>query len=128
MLDACIEADGTDDLRLEGRTRILLEQYLSEKPSVPADSVQVRNDIHKPVIYKGEVTVHTTDLRFYLGQTGKSNESVPELAAMLTALGARAVRIRERIFGDQSRRSLPLEDFPPHDYGIPNVAGDSNVG
>ena len=128
MLDACTDADGTDDLQFEGGARILLERYLSDKPAVPSSSIATRRDIHKPVIFKGQVTVHSMDLQLYLGQTGTSNAPIQKLAAMLTALGAREVRIREGLFRDQSRWGLPVEDFPPLEFGTPESSGVPNVG
>jgi hypothetical protein len=127
MLDACAVVDATDDLQFEGAARIHLHKYLSDNPVAPAVDRVIRRDILKPVIFKGQVTVHTTDLAFYLSQTAKSNASVQRLAGMLTAIGASAVRIREGLFGDQSRWGLPVDQFPPDDYLHPDTAGEAHA-
>jgi hypothetical protein len=116
MLDACVVVDSTDDLQFEGAARIHLHKYLADNPVLPDVEQATRRDILKPVIFKGQVTVHTTDLHSYLAQTSKLSASIQELAGMITALGARAVRIREGAYADQSRWGLPVDQFPPQAY------------
>ena len=76
------------------------------------------------------MTVHSMDLQLYLGQTcGTSNAPIQKLAAMLTALGAREVRIPGRAYsGIKAGGDLPVEDFPPLEFGTPESSGVPNVG
>ena len=116
LLDACTVVDATDDLEFDGAARIQLERYLSDNPILPDVAQASRRDILKPVLFRGQVTVHTIDWHSYLSQTSKLNAPIPRLAAMLTSIGAREIRIREGAYGDQSRWVLPVDQFPPRDY------------
>jgi hypothetical protein len=127
MINACTVVDGTDDLQLEGAARIYLHQYLSDVAVLPGVEGVTRRDMLKPVIFKGQVTIHTTDLHSYLGQTRKLSVPVQHLAGMLTALGGREVRIRGGAYSDQSRWGLPVDQFPPRDYQDAGAEGDGDV-
>jgi hypothetical protein len=127
MINACTVVDATDDLKFEEAGRIHLHRYLSENPVLSSVEEVTRRDILKPVLYRGRVTVHTTDLHSYLSQTGKLNTSVQCLAGMLTAIGAREVRIREGAYRDQSRWNLPPDQFPPGDYLDADPEGDGDA-
>jgi hypothetical protein len=127
MLDACTVVDATDDLHLEGWARIQLEHYLSDTPFISSLAGVSRQDLRKPLIWNREITVSSTDLQGHLNRTTMQNHSVPDIAAMLTVLGGRAVRVRGGTFKEQSRWAMPMDEFPPTDYGARYQEDDSDA-
>ncbi len=116
MLDACTVVEGTDDLELEGAARIQLTKYLSENPFIPSIEGAAPQDRYKPTVHKGRVAISAADLQNYINRTTTQNVSVKSVAAMLTALGAKADRLRKTKVREQGRWLLPVGEFDPKDY------------
>jgi hypothetical protein len=115
MLDACTVVENTDDLEYEGAARMQIDKYLSENACISLENA-TGQDRHKPFVWKSEITISSLDIQEYINRTTMQNHSVQHIAAMLTALGARAVRVRSGSFKEQSRWALPVDEFPPQDY------------
>jgi hypothetical protein len=113
MLNACTVIEGTDDLEFEGAARIQIEKYLADNPCIPSLKGTSGQDRHKPIVWKGQIVVHSSDLQAYINRTTMQNQSVRQAASILTGLGALAVRVRSLSFQEQNRWTLPTAKFPP---------------
>jgi hypothetical protein len=116
MLDACTNEEGTDDLKLKGAARIHIAHYLSENPFINSLEGQTVSSRRKPMVENGKITISSTDLQIFINKETMQNLSVKQVASMIAALGAKAVRLRGQTFTEQSRWALPLEEFDPKDY------------
>jgi len=124
MLDACVVEEGTEEMDWVGATRMHLEHYLAETGFIPSIEGQMIQHQRKPMVIGGCVAVCTSDFQTYVNKTTFQNLSVKAVAGMLSALGARSVRVRGGgKFKDQSRWSLPLDEFDPKEYPSPEEQG-----
>jgi hypothetical protein len=124
MLDACIVVPGTEEVEWEGAARMYLQHYLAETGFIPSIDGQRLQDQRKPMIIDGEITVCTSDLQTYVNKTTFQNLSVKAVAGMLSALGARSIRVRGPKFKDQSRWVLPVAEFDSAEYRQTEGNGD----
>lgn len=129
MLDACIEEDGGAELELEGAARIIVTQYLAESTFITTLEKQVPQDLLKPMVWRGRITIHSFDLTAFINKSGAEKVSAKEVAIKLSAIGASSIRVRPKLkeFKEQSRWTLPLEDFPPANYA-PAEGGTNQNG
>jgi hypothetical protein len=116
MLSACIEEDGGKELQYEGAARIHIEQYLADTQFISSLRTEIPQNRRKPMLRDGRITVSSTDLQTYINKTTGQNLSVRIVAAMLSAIGAKTIRVRETRLPEQSRWELPLHEFDPADY------------
>ena len=116
MLDACIVEQGTDDMEWEGAARMYLHAYLSETGFIPSIESQRLQDQRRPIVLDGKVSVCTSEFQTYVNKTTFQSLSVKAVAGMLSALGAKSVRVRGVKFKDQWRWVLPVSEFDPVDY------------
>jgi len=119
MLDACIEQEGSEELYQEGAARMYLGQYLAETAFIPSIEGQLAQDLRKPMVRDGLITVCASDLQMYINRTAQQNLTVREVAAMLSAIGAKTIRVRGSKIKEQGRWELPLTEFDPADYTVP---------
>ena len=118
MLDACIEQEGSEELHQEGAARMYLGQYLAETAFIPSIEGQLAQDLRKPMVSDGRITVCASDLQMYINRTAQQNLAVREVAAMLSAIGATTIRVRGSKIKEQGRWELPLTEFDPADYTV----------
>jgi hypothetical protein len=123
MLDACILEEGTEELHQDGAARMYLDQYLSETTFIPSIEGQMAQERRRPMVRDGRITICAPDLQMHINKTTQQNLSVRSVAAMLSAIGAKAVRVRGKKIREQSRWELPLEEFDPSDYFVPEMEG-----
>ena len=123
MLDACIIEQGTDDMEWEGAARMYLHHYLSETGFIPSIEGQRLQDQRRPMVIDGRVTVCTSEFQTYINKTTFQSLSVKAVAGMLSALGAKSIRVRGVKFKDQWRWVLPVSEFDSDDYK-PHEGGD----
>jgi len=71
------------------------------------------------MVHDGRITICASDLQIYINKTAQQNLPVRTVAAMLSAIGATTVRVRGRKIKEQSRWALPLEEFDPGGYSVP---------
>lgn len=116
MLDACVDKEGTDDLEFKGAARIHLSKYLSDNPPASATDRLRSADRYGPLIDDDVIAVSSTDLQGYIARTSMQNLPVKLVAAMLSSLGAKSVRIRKGSHNEQSRWALPANEWNPRDY------------
>lgn len=116
MLDACIIEEGTEEMEWEGAARMYLQHYLAETGFIPCIEGQRLQDQRRPLALDGKITVCTSDLQTYINKTTFQNLSVKAVAGMLSAIGAKSIRVRGPNFKDQSRWVLPTADFDPDEY------------
>ena len=116
MLDACIIEQGTEEMEWEGAARMYLQHYLSETGFIPCIEGQRLQDQRKPMVIEGKIAVCTSDFQIYVNKTTYQNLPVKAIAGMLSALGAKSIRVRGPKFKDQSRWVLPLSEFEPAEY------------
>ena len=122
MLDACIVEDGGEELEDEGAARAYLTRYLVESTLIPALVGQSPQDWHKPMVRAGRITVSASDLQMFINRVTVQNLSVRAVAALLSAIGGKQVRVRDNTvrvgnkIREQGRWELPLEEFDPADY------------
>ena len=116
MLDACIIEQGTEEMEWEGAARMYLQHYLSETGFIPCIEGQRLQDQRKPMVIEGKIAVCTSDFQIYVNKTTYQNLPVKAIAGMLSALGAKSIRVRGPKFKDQSRWVLPLSEFEPGEY------------
>jgi hypothetical protein len=116
MLDACTVCEGTDDLELKGAARMHIDQYLGAFPTLPSVEDLDKDNLLNPVIDKNQVTMSSTHLQVFINKLTSQNLSVIKVAAMIAAIGGKAVRLRRHGLREQSRWALPVEEFAPKDY------------
>jgi hypothetical protein len=116
MLDACIIEQGTEEMEWEGAARMYLQHYLSETGFIPSIEGQRLQDQRKPMVIGDAITVCASDLQTYVNKTTFQALSVKAVAGMLSALGAKSIRIRGPKYKDQSRWMLPVLEFDPAEY------------
>jgi hypothetical protein len=116
MLDACIVEEGSQELEWEGATRMHLHHYLADTGFISDIEGQRLQDQRRPLILDGRITVCASELQVYVNKTTFEGLSVKEVAGMLSALGAKSMRVRGAGFKDQSRLALPVSEFNPAEY------------
>lgn len=116
LLDACIVEQGTEEMEWEGAARMYLQHYLAETGFIPSIEGQRLQEQRRPMVIDGKVTVCASDLQTYVNKTTFQNLSVKAVAGMLSALGAKSIRVRGPKFKDQSRWVLPIVEFDPTEY------------
>ena len=90
--------------RMVPRTRMYLGQYLVETAFIPSVEGQLAQDLRKPMVRDGLITVCASDLQMYINRTAQQNLTVREVAAMLSAIGATTIRVRgSKIKEEQGR-------------------------
>jgi hypothetical protein len=119
MLEACIVEDGGAELEPEGAARMYLGQYLEENAFIPSIAGQIGANKRKPMVYRGRITVCASDLQTFVNTTTRQNLSVRAVAAMLSVIEAKSVRVRGKGFKEQGRWELPVSEFDPADYPVP---------
>lgn len=119
MLDACILQEGSEELYQEGAARMHLSHYLADTTFIPSIEGRMPQDLRKPMVRDGRITVCASDLLLYINKTAQQNLSVKAVAALLSAIGATTVRMRGKKIKEQSRWELPLSEFDPADYSVP---------
>jgi hypothetical protein len=120
LLSACIEEQGSDELYSEGAVRLHIDQYLHEVGFILSIEGELAQNIHRPMVRHKRITVCLGDLRMNINKTTQPIVSPQALAAMLSAVGAKTVRVRGKGFREQIRWELPLEEFDPSDYSAPD--------
>jgi hypothetical protein len=119
MLDACIVEEGSEELHQEGAARMHIGHYLAEAAFIPSIEGQLAQELRRPMVREGRITVCASDLQMYINKTTQQNLSVRDVAAMLSAIGATTVRVRGKRIKEQSRWELPLSEFDAGDYTTP---------
>jgi hypothetical protein len=77
------------------------------------------------MLIDGQIAVNSADLQTFIFKVLGQNLSVKAIASMLTAIGARNLRIRTPHGSHQGRWLLPVVEFNPGDY-IKHSKGDKN--
>lgn len=116
MLDACVVEEASEELECEGAARLSIAQYLSETPFISSIEGQSPLDLRKPMEREDRITVCASDLQMFINKTTQQNLPVRAVAAMLSAIGAKTIRVRGKKIREQSRWELPLEEFDPAEY------------
>jgi hypothetical protein len=116
LLDACVVEEGSEELEFEGAAGIHIEQYLAETPFIASIDGRSPQDRRKPMLRDGRITVCASDFQLFLNKANQLNLSVKAVAAMLSTVGAKTVRVRHKRHKEQSRWALPIEEFDPADY------------
>ena len=75
------------------------------------------------MVIDGRITVCTSEFQTFVNKTTFQSLSVRAVAGMLSALGAKSVRVRGVKFKDQWRWVLPVMEFDPEEYK-PHEGGD----
>jgi hypothetical protein len=121
MLDACIVEEGSEEMEWEGAARMYVAQYLSETAFIPSIEGQTIQSQRKPTVLDEKIAICASDLQTYVNKTTFQNLSVKAVAGMLSALGARSIRVRGQKFKEQSRWVLPVDELDPAEYasGLP---------
>jgi hypothetical protein len=123
MLDACIVEEGSEDLYQEGAALMYLRHYLGETAFIPSIEGQMAQDLRRPMVRDGRITVCARNMQMYINKTTQQNLPVRAVAAMLSAIGAITVRVRGKKIKEQSRWELTQSEFDPADYGVPEPEG-----
>jgi len=116
MLDALIETEGGVETEFEGSMRVYLGHYLAETAFIPSIEGQPSHAIRRPMLIDGHIAVNSLDLQLYINKTFGQNLSVKAVASMLSAIGARSMRVRGPKIREQGRWLLPLDEFDPADF------------
>jgi hypothetical protein len=123
MLDACVIEDGGEELESAGAARIHLSAYLADSTFVSSIDDQIAQNRRKPMVREGRITVCASDIQLYITKSTQQSISVQAVAVMLVAIGAKTIRARGRTHKEQSRWELPLKEFDPQDYSVPQGGG-----
>ncbi len=125
MLDALIEREGGVETEFEGSMRVYLGHYLTETAFIPSVEGQPSHAVRRPMIIGDQIAVNSVDLQLYLTKTFAQNLSVKAIASMLSAIGARSIRVRGAKIREQGRWLLPVDQFAPADFTA-QTQGDPN--
>ena len=68
------------------------------------------------MIHDGKIAISAIGFQMFINQTMMQSLSVKAVAAMMMALGAKSVRVREKGLKEQSRWALPIAEFDPKEY------------
>jgi hypothetical protein len=126
LLSACIEEQGSEELYHEGAARLYLDQYLSDVTFISSIEGQIGQNLRKPMIRERRITVCAIDFQMHVNKTTLQSLSLRAVAAMLSAIGAKTVRVRGKKIREQSRWVLPLDEFDPADYPVPEPENAGN--
>ena len=127
LLSACIVEQGGEELEYEGAALMHIRQYLAEMTFIPSIEGQLVQNIRKPLVRDERVTLCASDLQMFINKTTLQNLTVRAVASMLSAIGAKTVRVRGNKIREQSRWELPLSEFDPRDYLTPEEGGTHDV-
>jgi hypothetical protein len=125
MLDACIVDEGGEEVEWEGAARMYVAQYLSETGFIETVEKQMVQNQRKPMVIDGHIAICASDLQIYIGRTMFQTLTVKAVSSMLKALGGKHIRVRGSKHKEQSRWSLPTNEFDPEDY--PSMAHREDV-
>ena len=123
MLDACIVEQGTDEMEWEGAARMYLHALPLRNRLHPVDrGPEAPGSAEADRARRQGLRLHVRlpDLR---EQDHVPNLSVKAVAGMLSALGAKSIRVRGVKFKDQCRWVLPVSEFDPEEYKPQNEGG-----
>jgi hypothetical protein len=123
LLDGCIVEQTSEEVEYEGAARMYVAQYLADMAFISAIEGQNVQNLRKPMVYESRITICASDLQFHINKTMQQNLSVRSVAAMLSAIGAKAIRVRGNKIKEQGRWELPLEEFDPSDYSTSDEEG-----
>ncbi len=110
MLNACIVEESTEEVEWVGATRLYLQNYLAETNFIPSIEGQRIQEQRMPTLLEGKISICASDFQMYVNRTTSQNLSVKALTGMLSALGAKSIRVRGNQFKEQSRWLLPLTE------------------
>jgi hypothetical protein len=116
MLDALIEQEGGVETEFEGSMRVYLGHYLTETAFIPSIEGQPSHAVRRPMLIDGHIAVNSLDLQLYVNKTFAQSLSVKAVASMLSAIGARSIRVRGPQVREQGRWLLPLDQFDPAEF------------
>jgi len=117
MLDALVEKPGGDENDLKGSTRTSVAQYLQAVGIMQTTTDMPRHVEHKPVVIDSAIAIVARDFLAYLNKTATGQTvTVKAVTSKLIALGAVGVRYKSRPHRDQSRWTLPVDEFPPAEF------------
>jgi hypothetical protein len=116
MLDACVVDEGGEEGEWVGAARMYISQYLSETGFIDSIEKQMVQDQRKPMVIDGRIAICASDLQIYIVRSLLQTVSVKAVGSMCKALGGRHTRVRGAKHKEQSRWSLPIEEFDPEDY------------
>jgi len=123
MLDACIEEDGGEELEAQGSARLLIGEYLATTEPIPGLEGQHPQDVRKPMLHRGRISVCASELQLYINKGRSQTISIPVVVGMLQAVGATVERVRVKGCKEQSRWMLPRVQFDPADNPIAAAPG-----
>lgn len=127
MLDACIVDEGGEEVEWEGAARMYVAQYLSETGFIDTVEKQMVQNQRKPMVIDGRIAICASDLQIYIGRTMFQTLTVKAVGSMLKALGGKHIRVRGSKHKEQSRWSLPINEFDPEDYPATGHREDSHA-
>ncbi len=116
LLDACIIEQGGEEGEWEGAARMYVAQYLAETGFIETVEKQMVQNQRKPMVIDGCIAICASDLQIYIGRTMFQTLTVKAVGSMLKALGGKHIRVRGSKHKEQSRWSLPINEFDPEDY------------
>ena len=116
MLHACVVVEGGEEQEWEGAARMYISQYLSETGFIDIVEEQMVQNQRRPMVIEGRIAICASDLQIYIGKTMFQTLTVKAVASMLKVLGGKHIRVRGSKHKEQSRWSLPIEEFDPVDY------------
>ncbi len=116
LLHACVVAEGGEEQEWEGAARMYISQYLSETGFIDIVEEQMVQNQRRPMVIEGRIAICASDLQIYIGKTMFQTLTVKAVASMLKVLGGKHIRVRGSKHKEQSRWSLPIEEFDPVDY------------
>ena len=119
MLDASVVEEGSEEMEFEGAARMYVAQYLAETGFIDSIEGQTVQNARKPMVLDGRIAICASDLQIYVNKTTFQNLSVRAIVSLLKALGGQSIRLRGQKFREQSRWVLPVEEFDPKDYSVP---------
>ena len=116
FLDACIVEQGLDWL---DTVREYVQHYLTSTRFIRSIEEELRiEDQRRPMVINGRITVLAAELRAFIQKREFEEYSKIKVAGMLSAIGAKPIRVRGSKFKDQSRWALPLPGFEGKEPGF----------
>jgi hypothetical protein len=123
-----VVVEGGEEQEWEGAARMYISQYLSETGFIDIVEEQMVQNQRRPMVIEGRIAICASDLQIYIGKTTFQTLTVKAVASMLKVLGGKHIRVRGSKHKEQSRWSLPIEEFDPVDYPATARQEDAHAG
>lgn len=115
--EAYIVQDAGQEMEFVGAAEMLLDAYLARNKWMDPNDMRTMDNKEAPALVDGHIVVSQTDILSYASTRSRMPVSMQSIVAQLDVVGARVTRIKAGPLRDRRRWKLPIDKFPPENYG-----------